>query len=125
MPIRFDWTTPRNPGAFLSLGASLPDKWRTAAFTIGAAAGLAAVLLYAMLNSQSGLAQVFALSMICGGGLGNIIDRLIYGGYVRDFLNVGVGPVRTGIFNIADVALMAGCLLLVVQELRAVTQRQS
>jgi signal peptidase II len=62
--------------------------------------------------------------MICCGGLGNIIDRLIYGGYVRDFLNVGVGPVRTGIFNIADVALMAGCLLLVVQELRAVTQRQ-
>jgi signal peptidase II len=55
-----------------------------------------------------------ALSLICGGGCGNLIDRIAHGGYVIDFLNVGVGGLRTGIFNIADMAIMAGALLMVL-----------
>jgi len=47
-----------------------------------------------------------------------LIDRVARDGLVRDFLNVGVGPLRTGIFNLADVALMAGCVLLMIRELR-------
>ena len=35
------------------------------------------------------------------------MDRLIHGSVV-DFLNVGIGPVRTGVFNVADVAIMLG-----------------
>jgi signal peptidase II len=114
--IRLDYT--ENPGAFLSLGASLPVRWRTAAFSAGVSAGLAALLVYALYAPESGFAQVLGLSMVCGGGLGNLVDRLMHGGYVRDFLNLGVGPVRTGIFNVADVAVMAGCLLLLTQRLR-------
>ncbi len=53
---------------------------------------------------------------MCGGGIGNLIDRWAYG-YSRDFLNVGFGPLRTGIFNVADVALMAGCLLFLMRSL--------
>jgi signal peptidase II len=42
--------------------------------------------------------------------MGNLIDRWMCG-YVRDFVNVGLGPIRTGIFNVADATLMAGSLL--------------
>jgi signal peptidase II len=118
--VRLDYA--ENPGAFLSLGASLSAKWRTAAFTIGAAVGLAAILSYALFASRSGMLQVFGLSLFCAGGIGNLVDRIVFGGYVRDFLNLGVGPVRTGIFNLADVALMTGCLLLFLQSNR---RRQS
>ena len=108
-----------NPGAFLSLGESLPHRWRTAVFTVGAGAVLAAVLLYAFFSSTSGPLQIIALSLICGGGIGNLIDRVHYGGYVTDFLNMGIGPIRTGIFNVADVALMAGIALYVLQQRRS------
>ncbi len=57
-PVRLDYT--ENPGAFLS--------WKTAALTVGA--GLAAILLFALLAARSGFAQVLALSLICGAGWG-------------------------------------------------------
>jgi signal peptidase II len=78
----------KNPGALLSLGASLPHRWRTVVFTVGAGAVLAAVLLYAFLAPTPGLVQIVALSLICSGGIGNLVDRVRYDGYVTDFLNI-------------------------------------
>jgi signal peptidase II len=52
-----------------------------------------------------------SVALIVGGGVSNLVDRLRYGGYVVDFLNVGIGPVRTGIFNVADMAIMVGVVL--------------
>lgn len=69
------------------------------------------MLIYVFLAARLNAVQVVALSLICGGGIGNVLDRWICGGYVRDFLNLGIGPVRTGIFNVADAAMMAGCVL--------------
>jgi signal peptidase II len=100
-----------NPGAFLSLGASLPHRWATAAFTLGGAVVILAALLYAVLAANLGALELVALSLICGGGIGNLIDRVRFHGYVTDFLNMGLGSIRTGIFNVADVALMAGVVL--------------
>lgn len=57
--------------------------------------------------------QIVGAALVCGGGLSNLIDRLLQDGNVTDFLNIGVGPVRTGIFNGADVALMVGVATLV------------
>jgi signal peptidase II len=108
-----------NSGAFLSLGESLPHRWRTAVFTVGAGAVLAVALLYLLLASKAVPVQIIALSLICGGGIGNLIDRVRYDGYVTDFLNMGIGPLRTGIFNFADVALMAGIALFVFQQRRS------
>jgi signal peptidase II len=54
------------------------------------------------------------LALVAGGGISNLIDRLLYNGRVTDFLNVGIGGVRTGIFNVADMAIMAGALLLLL-----------
>jgi signal peptidase II len=109
----------RNPGAFLSLGASAPAPWRKAVFTVAAGIAIAALLVYGLLASSRGPSRVLALALICGGGIGNLIDRIRFEGYVVDFLNIGLGPVRTGIFNLADVALMAGASLLFVQWLLA------
>jgi signal peptidase II len=63
-------------------------------------------------------ATTVALSLIAGGGLSNLIDRIAHGGYVIDFLNIGLGGLRTGIFNIADVAIMVGAISLIVRSLR-------
>jgi len=49
--------------------------------------------------------------LIWAGGASNLMDRLARGSVV-DFLNVGIGPVRTGIFNIADLAVAIGIVLL-------------
>ena len=105
-----------NPGAFLSLGASLPHRWGAAVFTVAGIAVVLATLFYALTAVRAGRQQIVALALICAGGMGNLIDRVRYDGLVTDFLNMGLGPVRTGIFNIADVVLMVGLALLLLAE---------
>lgn len=101
-----------NPGAFLSLGASLPHGWSIAVFTLGGVALIFATLGYALITLKSaGWLRATALALIGAGGIGNLVDRIRYDGHVTDFLNIGLGSIRTGIFNIADVALMLGIAL--------------
>jgi signal peptidase II len=103
-----------NPGSFLSLGASLPEHLRFALFTavVGVVLiGLVCAALFARVSS----ARVIALGLVAGGGISNLIDRLFFDGRVTDFLNVGVGSFRTGIFNLADMAILAGALLLILK----------
>ena len=59
-------------------------------------------------------AQWLALALVSGGGIGNWLDRVLHDGAVTDFVSIGVGSLRTGVFNLADLAVVAGvCLLLV------------
>jgi signal peptidase II len=108
--LRLDYS--ENTGGFLSLGSALPSPWRVAIFNAACSAAIAAILWYTLV-APAGRLQIIGLSLICAGGIGNLIDRWAYG-YARDFLNLGLGPVRTGIFNVADVALVTGCLLLMM-----------
>ena len=55
--------------------------------------------------------QIIAYSFILGGGVSNIYDRLLYGSVV-DFMNMGIGTLRTGIFNFADVSIMIGLFMI-------------
>jgi signal peptidase II len=105
-----------NPGGFLSLGASLPDAVRTALFTVGTGCALMTLAFLALQCRRRGF-SLFALSLFVAGGASNWIDRVVRGSVV-DFLNLGIGPVRTGIFNIADVAIVVGASLLIVAEVR-------
>jgi signal peptidase II len=57
------------------------------------------------------------LTLFVAGGASNWLDRVVRGSVI-DFINIGFGPVRTGIFNLADVAIMAGVAMVVVTELR-------
>jgi len=111
--LRLQYT--ENPGAFLSLGASLPQHWRSAVFTLGSAVLVGGALLYALLAARVRPARIIAIALICGGGIGNLLDRIRFDGAVTDFLNIGAGGLRTGIFNVADMALMLGLLLFFVR----------
>lgn len=101
----------KNYGAFLSMGASMGEASRGALLSVGVGVVLAGLLAYLFVNKPANPIVAFAIALIVGGGVSNLIDRLRYGGYVVDFINLGVGPLRTGIFNVADMAIMLGVLL--------------
>ena len=101
-----------NTGAFLGLGSSLPDHVRTFIFSGLVALFLLAFLAYILMSSSVTKADVIASGLIIGGGLSNLIDRLVNNGAVMDFMNMGIGSLRTGIFNVADMAIMLGAFLL-------------
>lgn len=103
-----------NSGGFLSLGDALPDWARTAVFTVATGVFLLALGAIAWRSGWQRWRTV-ALSLFVAGGLSNWVDRLA-DGTVVDFLNVGIGGVRTGIFNVADMAIMAGVMLLLFVE---------
>jgi signal peptidase II len=107
-----------NTGAFLSLGASLPEPWRHLVFTVSVGVLLFALFLYLLLSRSLPRLYLACLSLVCGGGLSNLIDRVIYDGRVVDFLNVGIGPLRTGIFNVADMGITAAAILLAIDSFR-------
>jgi signal peptidase II len=104
-----------NSGAFLGLGARLAHTTRFWLFTVGVSA-LLMLFLY-KLHCAASKIELLGWSLIVGGGLGNLIDRLMYDGRVIDFLRVGFGDLRTGIFNLADAAIVAGLIALLVSAL--------
>ena len=102
-----------NPGAFLSLGARLSEETQYWIFTVAVAAVLSALFIFALReSSKTHLTVSIAFALFLGGGIGNLIDRLTNDGRVIDFMHIGIGSLRTGIFNVADMALMAGVFLL-------------
>lgn len=107
-----------NSGAFLSLGSNLPEPWRHLIFTVLVGIFLFGLLFYVLLSRELAARHVVCLSLVCGGGLSNLLDRIAYDGRVVDFLNIGIGPLRTGIFNVADMAITMGALLLALDSFR-------
>jgi len=112
--IRLDYH--ENPGGFLSTGANWRPGVRTAVFQIANGLLLLGTLILALKFKWSRLAGA-GFMMFLAGGVSNLVDRIAMG-RVIDFLNIGVGPVRTGIFNVADVAIMAGIGLLMLEHWR-------
>jgi signal peptidase II len=106
-----------NRGAFLSLGADLPSWARTALFTVGTGLVLLVGAVSLFTHTWSPLA-VIGICLYLAGGASNLADRLA-DGHVIDFLNIGVGPLRTGIFNVADIAVMTGVVLFLFGHFRS------
>jgi len=106
-----------NRGAFLSLGAGLSEEARLWVFVFGVVLILA-FCLYSLFRSLSHTPSVVAYSLVIAGGIGNLVDRAIQG-YVVDYIHMGVGFLRTGVFNVADVAISAGLIYLVFLQYRA------
>lgn len=99
-----------NPGAFLGLGSDWPPATRLIVFATATALGLWLIVVLARrLHRRPALA---GLGLIAGGALSNLADRLV-GGSVVDFLYLEAGPVHTGVFNVADVAIVGGAILVV------------
>ena len=108
--IRFEYA--ENTGGFLSIGANLPPTLRFLIFVVFTASVLAIMPLLLIKERDQHPTQLMGLALVTGGGLGNLIDRMMNDGRVVDFISVGVGSWRTGILNMADVAVFAGALLL-------------
>ncbi len=102
-----------NAGAFLGIGSSLPAPARLALFGAGVGLLLLAGLAYLLLTRTP---RVFLIagSLLVAGGLSNLLDRLFRAGHVTDFLVLRVGPLHTGVFNVADVAILTGAALLLL-----------
>ncbi len=110
--LRFHYA--ENPGVAFSLGAQLPSNIRMALFVVGTSMCLALLLVYIVRADNRNRLHLLALSLIFAGGTGNLIDRIFRDGRVIDFLNLGIGDFRTAIFNIADMAISFGMVLLIV-----------
>ncbi|MGK0389363.1 MAG: signal peptidase II [Maribacter sp.] len=110
-------TKVENTGAFLGMGDDLPKiYWNI--FMLGMPILLLVVLLaYLLFKNDFDNLSIVGLSFIIGGGLGNMIDRYLYNS-VTDFLFIDVGVAQTGIFNMADVSVMIGSGLVMVQYIR-------
>ena len=102
-----------NAGAAFSLGANLPASLRWAVFGIGQGIFLLVLAGYLIKNRNQARVQFYGFVFILGGGLGNFLDRLYRKGIVVDFLNIGLGNIRTAIFNVADMAISLGLALLI------------
>lgn len=110
----FDLTLVYNTGAAFSFLAGA-GGWQRWLFTgIGVAATAFIVFMLARHSSQR--LFCFALALIAGGALGNVIDRLIHG-HVIDFLLFHRGDWAFPAFNVADSAITCGAVLLVLDEL--------
>jgi signal peptidase II len=110
-------TKVENTGAFLGMGDDLPKiYWNI--FMLGMPILLLVVLLaYLLFKNDFDNLSIVGLSFIIGGGLGNMIDRYLYSS-VTDFLFIDIGIAQTGIFNMADVSVMIGAGLVMLQYIR-------
>src|SRR5579871_3447637 len=118
IPGFFRLTHTENTGAAFSLFADSPSHWRTA-LLIGFSV-VAMVVVLALLWKQTRALTItgIALSLILGGAVGNLWDRVARGRVV-DFLLVYVKQYQWPVFNLADSAIVVGACLLVIEILFA------
>ena len=100
-----------NSGAFLSAGSEWSDGKK---YLFLVALPLIACFygLYYTTSKVKNTRLVIIIVTIIGGGLGNLIDRVFNDFHVVDFLNFGIGPIRTGILNVADMSVTFGVIYL-------------
>jgi signal peptidase II len=99
-----------NPGGFLSLGSNLPVEFRKWIFVGFNSCMMLALCMFLTLKRDLPLSLFLSVVFILAGGIGNLIDRIWNDGLVTDFINLGIGPVRTGVFNIADISVTFGTI---------------
>lgn len=102
-----------NPGAFLSLGAGLSPQVKQLIFVAGVGVVVCWGIGWALSRWTASAGRAAAVYFIALGGASNLIDRVYREGHVVDYLFVNLGPIHTGVFNIADIAIVAGALALV------------
>ncbi len=104
-----------NAGAFLSLGTEWSQAVRVLMFQILTGLWIGGLFVFLVRSPNLPTSVLLSWSLVLGGGVGNLLDRLLHNGRVIDFMNVGIGPLRTGIFNVADVCITVGVIMLIVQ----------
>jgi signal peptidase II len=105
-----------NSGAWGGLGSSWPQPIKAFVHVVLPAAVMLSLLLLVLFKASVTTVEILSYSLIIGGGIGNVIDRILYG-YVVDFMYMGIGDIGTNIFNVADFVIMFGIFVLVIDNL--------
>jgi signal peptidase II len=98
-----------NPGAAFGLNLGPQSRW---IFTVLTLVALAILWRLYRATRRGDVVRVLSLALVCAGAVGNLLDRLRSDLGVVDFLDVGVGPTRWPTFNVADMAVSVGAVLL-------------
>lgn len=109
-----DWlrfTLAYNPGAALSLSFGGASRVLLSTVALGA---IAALLVLYRQTAADAVLRAAALAMVAGGALGNLLDRIRSPRGVLDFIDIGIGDTRFWTFNVADIGVTTGALLLAV-----------
>jgi signal peptidase II len=107
-----------NTGAWGNLGSNWPPFFRDFFLLYLPLALMIGLFLFSFVRKNISSYDFHAYSLILAGGIGNLIDRFS-NGYVVDFLWVGIESViGTNIFNIADMVIMAGFIMLLLEGLK-------
>jgi signal peptidase II len=107
-----------NTGAFLGMGSELNETLRIILLLILPVVVLGLVLRHIIKDTSLDKWSLFAFASIIGGGIANVFDRIVFG-KVTDFLFIDLGGVfRTGIFNLADLSVTTGMIILLFKSLK-------
>lgn len=115
-------TKVENSGAFLSWGNQLPEIIKLLVLKIIPLLVLMVGLVFILKNKNMSYPYAIPIACIIGGGVGNLYDRILHGS-VTDFLHLNFQIFQTGVFNLADVSIMAGTCWLFVNEFLAKRNR--
>ncbi len=113
IPDFFSLTYVRNPGAAFGILSTQPEAFRQVFFLIVSVLALAMLLLFVVQTPSSDRMSLTALSLLLGGAVGNMIDRVRMG-EVIDFLDFYIGRHHWYTFNVADSAITVGVSLLML-----------
>ena len=113
----FNITYVRNTGAAFSIFSGNTFLVMVISFMI-----IMGIILYISKNKPGNKIEKISYSLILGGAIGNFIDRIIYG-YVRDFIEIDIFGWDYPIFNLADVFVVVGVILLVIATWRGRNDR--
>lgn len=114
----FILTNVENTGAALSFGQQFSPVVKLIIFQIIPILVLVYLFFYIIQKVPVKSLHFIAITFIIGGGIGNIIDRILYQS-VTDFMYLEAGTLHTGIFNMADVSVTLGAITLAIQQLAA------
>jgi signal peptidase II len=104
-----------NTGAAMSFADNLDPRLSFWLLGILPLAILLGLFTYVIVHVQEMRpARMVGFSLIFAGGMGNILDRLVFDRHVTDFMNLGIRNFRTGIFNFADLWITMGVISLLV-----------
>ena len=107
-----------NTGAFLGMGSDLSPLLKLILLLILPIAVLGFVTVHIFKDKSLDNLSIFAFASIIGGGIANVYDRIVYGS-VTDFFHIDLGGVfRTGIFNMADLSVTTGMIILLLVSFR-------
>ena len=113
----FNITYVRNTGVAFGIFSSISSPAKSALLSLFTAFAAAVVITYSVRSPARNRLLQIALSLILGGALGNLYDRLAYG-YVVDFLELYAGSYHWPSFNVADAAISTGVVLLAIEIIR-------